>query len=84
MKKTYAYTRVSTKEQNLERQVAAIHDYCEKNNIELDERDLIKEKKSGKDFKRDDYLVLKNSLLRAGDTLIIKELDRLGRNMAIS
>lgn len=83
MKKIYAYARVSTKEQNLERQVAAIHNYCKENSIELDERDLIKEKKSGKDFNRDNYLVLKNSLLRSGDTLIIKELDRLGRNMAM-
>ena len=36
---------------------------------------------SGKDFNRNGYLKLKNSLLRDGDTLVIKELDRLGRNM---
>lgn len=36
---------------------------------------------SGKDFNRNGYLKLKNSLLRDGDILVIKELDRLGRNM---
>lgn len=83
MKKIYGYARVSTKEQNLERQMEAIHNYCKENNIELDERDLISEKQSGKDFNREGYLTLKNSLLRYGDTLIIKELDRLGRDMTM-
>lgn len=84
MKKTYAYTRVSTKEQNLDRQLESIINYCKDNHIEIDEdRDIIKEKKSGKDFKRERYLALKEGLLRPEDTLIIKELDRLGRNMAM-
>lgn len=83
MKKIYAYARVSTKEQNLDRQMEAIHNYCKENNIELDERDRISEKQSGKDFNREGYLTLKNSLLRDGDTLIIKELDRLGRDMTM-
>ena len=83
MKKTYAYARVSTKEQNLERQLEAIHNYCDSNNIQIDERDIIKEKLSGKDFNRKGYLTLKDNLLRSGDTLIIKELDRLGRDMTM-
>lgn len=84
MKKTYGYTRVSTKEQNLDRQIDSICNYCKEHNIDIDnDRDIIKEKVSGKDFKREGYLALKESLLRTGDTLIIKELDRLGRNMAM-
>lgn len=84
MKKTYGYTRVSTREQNLDRQINSICDYCKENNIEIDEeREIIKDKISGKDFKREKYLSLKEDLLRPGDTLIIKELDRLGRNMAM-
>lgn len=84
MKKAYAYARVSTKDQSLARQMEAICNYCKENNIEIDEdREIIKEKISGKDFKRDGYLALKENLLRDGDTLIIKELDRLGRNMAM-
>ena len=84
MKKTYGYTRVSTKEQNLDRQIDGICNYCKEHNIKIDnDREIIKEKISGKDFKREGYLALKESLLRPGDTLIIKELDRLGRNMAM-
>ena len=83
MKKTYAYIRVSTKEQNIDRQLESISKYCSDNNIDIDERDIIIEKQSGKDFNREGYLTLKNSLLRKGDTLIIKELDRLGRDMAM-
>lgn len=83
MKKTYAYIRVSTKEQNIDRQLESISKYCLDNNIDIDERDIITEKQSGKDFNREGYLTLKNSLLRKGDTLIIKELDRLGRDMAM-
>ena len=83
MKKTYAYIRVSTKEQNIDRQQESISKYCLDNNIDIDERDIIIEKQSGKDFNREGYLTLKNSLLRKGDTLIIKELDRLGRDMAM-
>lgn len=83
MKKTYAYIRVSTKEQNIDRQLESISKYCLNNNIDIDERDIIIEKQSGKDFNREGYLTLKNSLLRKGDTLIIKELDRLGRDMAM-
>lgn len=73
--KIYGYIRVSSKEQNTDRQKQALLEYG------VDERDIIEDKISGKDFNRNGYLPLKNSLLRDGDTLVIKELDRLGRNM---
>jgi DNA invertase Pin-like site-specific DNA recombinase len=78
--KIFAYIRVSTKEQNEGRQLKAINDYCSANNLQLDEHDIFLDKQSGKDFNRPKYQMLKY-VLRKGDTLIIKELDRLGRNM---
>jgi len=74
----FAYTRVSTKEQNTDRQLQAISDYATSNNLTVDR--IFEEKASGKDFNREVYQGLKLAL-RAGDTLIVKELDRLGRNM---
>lgn len=70
----YGYARVSTEEQHLDRQIEALLPYVK------DERNIIKDKKSGKDFKRDGFLTLKHNMLRSGDTLVIKEFDRLGRN----
>lgn len=83
MNKTFAYLRVSTKDQNLDRQRESVLKYCEDNNIEIQERDIITDKQSGKDFNREGYQTLKDSLLRSGDTLIVKELDRLGRDMTM-
>lgn len=74
MKISYGYVRVSSREQNLDRQVAALHEYG------VDDRYIIADKASGKDFAREGYQTLKTQLLRSGDTLVIKELDRLGRN----
>ena len=74
--KTYGYARVSSKEQNLDRQIEALSKYV----VDV-ERDIITDKASGKDFNRNGYLALRDNLLRKGDTLVIKELDRLGRNM---
>ncbi len=73
-KRVYGYIRVSSKEQNLERQRLALLNYG------VDPALIIKDIQSGKDFKREGYLNLKQTLLREGDTLVIKELDRLGRN----
>lgn len=78
--KAYGYARVSSTEQNLSRQLEAIKNYAEENNLELNERDVITDKISGKDFNRPGYQFLTQSLLRRGDYLIIKELDRLGRD----
>ena len=72
--KVFGYARVSTKEQNLDRQIKAFKE------MGIDERDIITDKESGKDFDRAGYISLKNNMLRSGDTLIIKSLDRLSRN----
>lgn len=69
----YAYCRVSTKEQNLDRQVFAMRQ------AGISERCIICEKESGKDFFRPQWIRLRKRL-RAGDTLTIKSIDRLGRN----
>lgn len=74
MSRVYGYVRVSTKDQNLDRQINALTEFgVPKENIKAD-------KESGKDFNREQYQLLKNDILRSGDTLVIKELDRLGRN----
>ncbi|HEY5523946.1 MAG TPA: recombinase family protein [Clostridium sp.] len=78
--KTFAYVRVSSKDQNIGRQIYAIDEYCKINKVKIDERDIYIDKISGKDFNRESYQALK-LVLREGDTLIVKELDRLGRNM---
>lgn len=70
----FGYIRVSSADQNISRQMEALLGYG------LDERRIIIDKASGKDFAREGYQTLKNQLLRPGDTLVIKELDRLGRN----
>lgn len=70
---TYAYARVSAGDQNLQRQIAAFLEYgVEQNRIFCD-------KKSGKDFDRNGYKRLLKKL-KSGDLLIIKSIDRLGRN----
>lgn len=74
--RVYGYARVSSKEQNADRQVQALIAYG------VDEHNIIVDKKSGRDMKREGYALLKNFMLRSGDTLVIKELDRLSRNKA--
>ena len=72
--RTYYYARVSSKEQNLDRQIAAFKA------LGAQEREIITDKESGKDLERAGYQALKNAMLRRGDTLVIKSLDRLSRN----
>lgn len=72
--RTFYYARVSSKDQNLDRQLAAFKA------LGADERDIITDKESGKDLNRVGYQALKNGMLRQGDTLVIKSLDRLSRN----
>ena len=74
MERTYYYARVSTNEQNLDRQLEAFK------NMGADDRDIITDKASGKNMERLGYQALKKSILRKGDTLVIKSLDRLSRN----
>lgn len=70
----YGYARVSTVEQNLDRQIDILKNYVP------DERNIITEKKTGKNFDRPAYRALRDTMLRNGDTLYIEDLDRLGRN----
>ena len=70
---TYGYVRVSTKDQNEARQMIAMHEFG------IDEQRIFIEKQSGKDFNRPQFKRLLRKL-KAGDTLVIKSIDRLGRN----
>ena len=72
--RTYYYARVSSKDQNLDRQIAAFKA------LGATEQEIITDKESGKDLDRAGYQALKNAILRRGDTLVIKSLDRLSRN----
>ena len=74
--RTYYYARVSSKDQNLDRQISAFM------SLGATERDIITDKESGKNLDRSGYQALKNAMLRRGDTLVIKSLDRLSRNKA--
>jgi len=74
----FGYVRVSTKEQNTDRQIVAMKEYAAAHGIEIER--IFEDKASGKNFERPHYQAMKLAL-REGDTLIIKELDRLGRNM---
>ena len=70
---TYGYIRVSSRDQNEDRQRIAM------NEAGVEERRIYMDKQSGKDFERPGYRrVLRK--LKPGDTLIIKSIDRLGRN----
>lgn len=75
----FGYIRVSSKEQNIDRQLSALKEYG------INERDIYIDKASGKDFNREQYIILKK-VLRENDLLIIKSIDRLGRdyNMIIN
>lgn len=70
---TYAYIRVSTREQNEDRQIIAMTEFG------VERSKIIIEKQSGKDFERPLYRRLLKKL-KPGDTLVIKSIDRLGRN----
>ncbi len=75
----YAYARVSTKDQKLDRQIEAFHE------LGIPDRQIITDKESGKSFNRKGYNQLVGTdisapLLRAGDLLTIYSIDRLGRN----
>lgn len=73
MTRTYGYCRVSSADQTAARQLAAMQ------TADVDERFILTDTQSGKDFNRPQYQILKNAL-RAGDLLIITSIDRLGRN----
>ena len=70
---TYGYVRVSTQEQNEARQLDAMRKFG------VEEQNIIVEKVSGKDFNRPLYQQLVKKL-RPEDVLVVKSIDRLGRN----
>lgn len=74
----YGYHRTSTVEQHLDRGLEEIRRFCEENEYNLVE--IFTDQKTGRNFERPSYQLLRNKVLRAGDILIITELDRLGRN----
>lgn len=74
MARIFGYARVSSREQNLDRQIMALKQY-------VNEENILTDKSSGKDLDRPAYQALKGALgLREGDTLVITSLDRLSRN----
>ena len=72
--KKFGYARVSTKEQNLDRQIKILLDEG------IDDRDIYTDKQSGKSFVRESYRYLVDRVLREGDTIVVTELKRFGRN----
>ena len=74
----YGYHRTSTKDQHLDRGILEIERFCVNQKIEL--ASIFTDKLTGKNFNRPRYTVLVEDVLRDGDTLIVTELDRLGRN----
>lgn len=71
--KTYGYIRVSSRDQNAERQRIAMHE------ASVGDKHIFIDKQSGKDFERPAYQRLLRKL-KPDDTLVIKSIDRLGRN----
>lgn len=71
--KIYGYVRVSTKEQNEDRQLIALREFP------VPDSNIFIDKLSGKDFNRPQYRKLLKKL-RPGDLLVVKSIDRLGRN----
>lgn len=69
----YGYVRVSSKEQNIGRQIAALE------RVPVPQENIYIDKQSGKDFDRPNYRKMVNGL-RAGDVVFVKSIDRLGRN----
>ena len=72
MSKRYFYGRISSKDQNLARQLESARRYKDIDRV-------FKDKQSGKDFNREEYLEMK-AVLEKGDEVIVHSLDRLGRN----
>ena len=71
--KVYGYIRVSSKDQNEDRQRVAMREFA------VQDRYVFVDKQSGKDFERPGYQTLIRKI-KPADTLVIKSIDRLGRN----
>lgn len=74
----YGYHRTSTREQHLDRGISEIEKFCRDNALELEK--IYTDQQTGKNFNRPRYTVLRDDILRKGDTLVITEVDRLGLN----
>ena len=72
--KKFAYGRVSSTDQNEDRQVLEFLEYG------INERDIFIDKQSGRTFNRTNYMILRDNILRDGDVLVVKSIDRFGRN----
>lgn len=70
---TWGYARISSVTQHEDRQIKKLLEFG------VDERHILVDKESGGTLNRDEYQLLKTKLLRAGDNLVIEELDRLAR-----
>ena len=75
---TYGYHRTSTRDQHLDRGIHEIQVFCKEHDLELE--NIFTDQQTGKNFNRPRYMVLVEDVLREGDTLLVTELDRLGRN----
>lgn len=73
MQKVFGYIRVSSSDQNIDRQLQEMLE------LGIGERDIYVDKQSGRDFERPQYKALK-TILRPGDIVFIKSIDRFGRN----
>lgn len=69
----YGYARVSSRDQNIDRQIIALKE------VGVEEENIFIDKQSGKDFNRPSYQELLETI-KTGDMVIIKSIDRLGRN----
>ena len=83
----YAYHRTSTKEQHLDRGIKAIEKFTSSRDIQLEY--LFTDQQTGKNFDRPQYLIMKNQMFKSIEngnkvTLIVSELDRLGRNKELT
>ena len=72
--KRFGYARVSSIGQHEDRQVEMLLAYG------IPERDIFVDKQSGRSFERQQYLALRDSILRAGDVLVVESIDRFGRS----
>lgn len=76
--KVYGYVRVSTKKQDLTRQITSIYEYAEKNNLKIEK--IFEDKETGLNFNRKGYNELVDRTITEDDIIIVHSIDRLGRN----
>lgn len=79
-RKIFGYVRTTVKGKNKEEQIRQIKDYCEINNLEIHEREIVVDSISANNLNSDGYKALVEYMVRSGDAIVVSELDRLGRN----